>query len=128
MNKLLVILLTLTSVATFAKDSTWKMCIGDTILYGDPAKLALNVFEHRNSTGDGRVTDLALIYGAHILRGSFDSTEDNTGFVRLREHGSIFLGHVAVDYGTNTVALNGKLKLPESTFVKAVLKCETLGD
>lgn len=129
MIKLLIILMSmLTSLTTFARDSDWKLCVGDAVLYGDPAKLAMNVFEHRNSTGDGRVTELALIYGGHILRGSFNSSENNSAKVCLRDRMSTYRGLVKVDYENSTVTLDGKMKLPEGTVVNAVLKCETLGN
>ena len=121
-------LLSLLSVPAFARDSTWKMCIGSTQLFDVPAKLAVNVFEHRNSTGDGRVTELTLIYGGHVLQGNFDSTEDDSGKILLKQDDSTFTGFTEVDYEHDLLILTGKLDLGIETDVIAVLKCETLGD
>ena len=113
-----------------AKDSTWQMCIGDVNLYEEDVQLAVNVFEHRNSTGDGRVIDLTLIYGGNVLKGGFNSTENDSGNVLLKDTTvSQFKGTAAVNFEESTLTLNGKLNLfGSATPLKGVLKCETLSN
>ena len=126
-----LLVLTLISILTtsaLARDSTWKMCIGSTQLFDEPANLAVNVFEHRNSTGDGRVTELTMIYGGHVLQGEFDSTEDDSGKILLKQNDSTFTGITKVDYERDLLILIGKLNLGIKTDVTAVLKCENLAD
>lgn len=110
----------------FAKDSTWKLCVGDVVLYEETVKLVVNVFEHRNGA-DGRATDLTMIYGGNVLKGGFNSTESDSGVVILKENQSFFRGTAAVDYSLDTLALKGRLSLFGSvTPIEATIKCETL--
>ncbi|MBC7428595.1 MAG: hypothetical protein H7336_08295 [Bacteriovorax sp.] len=112
-----------------AKDSTWLMCVGDVKLYDEDVKLAVNVYEHRNSTGDGRETDLTLIYGGNVLQGSFNSTENDSGVTILKQNTSFYRGSAAVDYSASTLSLSGRLNLFGSvTPLETVLKCDTLGN
>lgn len=97
--------------SAFAKDSTWNLCVGDVILYESKVKLVVNVFEHRNPTGNGRVTDLTMIYGQNVLAGKFNSTANDSGVVILKQDKSNFRGSVKVDYAASTIALSGKLNL-----------------
>lgn len=111
--------------SAFAKDSDWKICKGETVLFGDTVNIIVNLFEHRN--GDGRATDLTLIYGSNILGGGFNSTESDTGAVMLKNDNSYFRGRAAVRYETSTLALRGTLSLyGEATALSSTLKCDTL--
>lgn len=111
----------------FAKDSTWKLCVGDVVLYEETVKLVVNVFEHRNA--EGRATDLTLIYGGNVLKGGFNSTENDSGVVILKENQSFFRGTAAVDYSEDTLALKGRLSLFGSvTPLEAKIRCETLAN
>lgn len=112
----------------FAKDSTWKLCVGDVVLYEETVKLVVNVFEHRNGS-DGRKTDLTMIYGGNVLKGGFDSTESDAGTVILKENESFYRGRAAVDYTNETLALKGTLSLFGSTTpINATISCETLAN
>jgi hypothetical protein len=99
--------------AAFARDSTWLTCKND--------YLVINVFEYRNHTGDGRETELKLLYGAHFLSGLL--IEDNSSAVKLLEapeteitdSGSVvyvnnFEGTVNIDYSTS-LSLKGVFTL-----------------
>lgn len=111
----------------FAKDSTWKICIGDVVLYEEEVKLVVNVFEHRAE--DGRSTDLTLIYGGNVLGGNFDSTENDSGTTILKNDNSTFKGTATVDYSEDTLALDGVLTLfGEPTKLQDTLQCETLSN
>lgn len=111
--------------SAFAKDSDWKICKGEATLYGDKVNIIVNLFEHRN--GDGRATDLTLIYGSNILGGGFNSTESDAGGVMLKNDNSFFRGRAAVNYETSTLALRGVLSLyGETTSLISTLACDTL--
>ncbi|MBC7712825.1 MAG: hypothetical protein H7177_05775 [Rhizobacter sp.] len=110
-----------------AKDSTWNLCVGDVTIFEDNVKLVVNVYEHRSPTGDGRVTELTMIYGGNVLAGSFDSTENDAGVAILKQNASFYRGNVVVDYNESTIALKGRLSLSGSvTPLEATLKCDTL--
>lgn len=132
MKILIAAFMVLTSTTpAFAKDSTWKMCIGDAKVFDEPAKLAMNVYEHRNSTGDGRVTEFTLIFGAWVLRGNLDTTDSDMGTVHLQDSvytEGVYDGFVGVNYDKDTVTLNGVLDLAEKTDISATLKCKTLSN
>jgi hypothetical protein len=109
----------------YAKDSDWKICIGNTTLFGDKTQVVVNLFEHRN--GDGRATDLTLIYGANILRGEFDSTESDSSMVILKNENSNFGGKATMDYTKNILTLQGRINLYGSVSVlSSKLSCKTL--
>lgn len=112
----------------FAKDSTWLMCIGDATLFEESAKLAVNVYEHRN--GEGRATEFTMIYGGHVLTGTFNSSESDSGLAILKNaQKSFYRGTVATDYSENTLSLKGRLVLNgEGTALETKLNCETLGN
>ena len=114
------------SFNTFAHDSTWKLCQGDTDLFGESEKILVNLYEHRN--GPGRETDLTFIFGEFLLSGSFDSTDSDLGKVKLVQDDASFVGVANVDYAKDTLELNGDLNLNEMTKLKATLKCQTLRD
>lgn len=129
MKMILTSLLVLLSTTIFAKDSTWQLCQGETVLFAEKTKLVVNVYEHRNGAG-GRETDLTFIYGGHTLTGSFDSTDSDVGIVELKnEKLSTFEGVVQVDYQDSSVDLAGILTLGEAaTKMHADLKCKTLAN
>jgi hypothetical protein len=88
----------------FARDSTCML--------GDNGKIALTTLEHRSATGDGRVTEVTLIFGMHLLRGKLVDTD--SGPVTLKETGSskynyTFGGTIGVDYQTNKMSVKGKI-------------------
>jgi len=93
------------SVSTaFAADSVCML--------GDNGKIALTTLEHRSGTGDGRVTEVTLIFGMHLLRGRL--IDKDSGPVTLKEIGSskgsyTFGGTVGVDYQTKKMTVKGKL-------------------
>jgi hypothetical protein len=87
----------------FARDSTWML--------GDNGKIALNTLEHRSGSG-GRVTEVTLIFGMHLLRGKLVDTD--SGPITLKEAGSskysyTFGGTIGVDYQTNKMTVKGKI-------------------
>lgn len=132
MKKLIAALIVLGSTTpAFARDSTWKLCTGDATVFDDPAKLAVNVFEHRNSTGDGRDTEFTLIFGGWVLRGTLDTSDSDTGTVHLQDEKNtegVYDGTIGVNYDKDTVTLKGVLDLGEKTDINATLKCKTLGN
>lgn len=88
----------------FARDS---IC-----MLGDNGKIALTTLEHRSAAGDGRVTEVTLIFGMHLLRGKLVDTD--SGPVTLKETGSskynyTFGGTIGVDYQTNKMSVKGKI-------------------
>lgn len=102
-----------------AADSQWLLC--------DDGGLALNLVEHRLGAEE-RVTDLALIYGSHILLGEL---KGNEGDVVLKSaNKKKFKGHVKIIYADKVVTVNGSLLLAGkiSSPVNAQLKCKELGE
>lgn len=126
MKKLLLIALCSGFISSaHALDSDWKLCKGDVILYDDMVNLVVNVYEHRK--GNGRAADLTLIYGGHVLRGSYSTTESTTGNIKLKGDKSSFKGTAAVDYGRGVLTLHGVLLLNNmTTALNANMACETL--
>lgn len=126
MKKLLLIALCSSFISSaYALDSDWKLCKGDVILYDDMVNLVVNIYEHRST--NGRAADLTLIYGGHVLRGTYATTESTTGEVKLKGDNSSFKGISAVDYGRGILNLNGVLLLSKkATALNAILQCETL--
>lgn len=109
----------------FAKDSDWKICKGDVILYGENTKLVVNAYEHRN--GNGRAADLTFIYGGNVLRGSLNTSDTTNGVVKLKDGNSTFKGTAAIDYQTSTLSLAGKVTLNKAVSdLNTTLDCETL--
>jgi hypothetical protein len=96
--------------AAFARDST--------CLLGDNGKIAVTTLEHR-AGGDGthRVTDITLIFGAHLLRGHLRDAD--SGPVTLVEAGTRdnykFVGTLGIDYDKMKMTLKGKLKYDPAT-------------
>jgi hypothetical protein len=91
--------------AAFAADSVCML--------GDNGKIGLTTFEHRSATGDGRVTEVTLIFGMHLLRGRLVDT--NSGAIILKEAGSskesyTFRGTIGVNYQTKKMTVKGKIK------------------
>ena len=124
-NLFLIIAGLLLSVNAMALDSDWKLCKGDAILFDRDASIVVNAFEHRVSKG--RAADITLIYGGHILKGSYSTSESTSGTVLLKGIGSNFKGNVAIDYGRGLMTLVGRLELNRSASdLKATLECETL--
>lgn len=114
--------------SAFARDSDWKLCVGDAKLFDESVKLVVNVFEHRNGS-DARATDLTMIYGGHVLKGAFNSTSSDTSVVVLKNEESSYRGVATVNYPASTIALVGRLTLNGSpTNVRTILKCTTLGN
>lgn len=91
----------------FAKDSDWKICKGDSILYGERTKIIMNVYEHRNA--NGRTANMAFIYGGNILRGSLNTTDSTSGAIKLQDGKSLFKGAVVLDYPISTLSISGKV-------------------
>lgn len=115
------------SSSVFARDSLWNLCQGDVELFQEKTKLVVNVYEHRKDLG--RETNLALLFGGHILTGSFDSTESDRSKVILKNtQSAIFKGFAKIDYAAHTLTLDGFLDLVESTEVHAKLKCKVLAN
>jgi hypothetical protein len=82
-------------------------------MLGDNGKIGLSTFEHRSGTGDGRVTEVTLIFGMHLLRGKLIDTD--SGPITLKEAGSsrdsyTFRGTIGVDYQTKKMTVKGKIK------------------
>ena len=97
-------------------DPSWLAC--------DDGTLALNVFEHRSSTGASRVTDATMFLGNNIVSGKISST----GRTRLSGGGSSFSGTSTIDFEANTVAVKGSLDLEGTTFaIDKKLSCKSLG-
>ena len=92
----------------YGRDSLW--------LVGDDGSIAVTTFERRNSTGDGRETNVTLIYGEYVLRGMLRGAD--SGKIELTEMGHpsdpyVFTGNISVSYGepqANRVRLSGVLK------------------
>lgn len=117
---LLALILSVSAISAQAADSTWLLC--------DNGSLAVNALEHRNGP-DGRATDLALIYGTHILKGQLINADRGTVLLDGSETDAekTYRGTVAVDYKKNTIALRGTLSLYNTPIaVKAVLKCKVM--
>jgi hypothetical protein len=79
---------------------------------GDNGKIALSTFEHRSDTGNGRVTEVTLIFGMHLLRGKL--VDVDSGPVTLKETGSSkynykFGGTIGVDYKIGKMMVKGKI-------------------
>ena len=82
-------------------------------MLGDNGKIGLTTFEHRAASGDGRVTEVTLIFGMHLLRGRLIDTD--SGPITLKEAGSgkdsyTFRGTIGVNYQTKRMTVKGKLK------------------
>lgn len=116
------------SASSFAHDSLWSLCRTKTIIYEENETLILNLYEHRNSHGDGRDNDLTLIFGGNLLSGVFDSTDVFSGPLKLKSKTSRFDGFIHLnDY--STVDLKGVLNLNGSkTPLNAKFICEVLRD
>lgn len=121
-------ILLVSTFSAFAHDSLWSLCRTKTDLYGENETVLLNLYEHRNSRGDGRDNDLTLIFGGHLLTGVFDSTEVTSGPVKLKSKTSHFKGTLNLnDY--SSVDLKGVLTLNgSSTPLNAKFTCEVLRD
>jgi len=119
-SALFAFVLSLTALNSHAADSTWLLC--------DNGSLAMNLLEHRNGA-DGRATDLALIYGTHILKGQLIDVDAGPVALDGSEASAVktFKGSVSVNYVKNTVSLRGVLSLYGSpSRVSAVLKCKVM--
>lgn len=127
MKQMIILLTLLVSLPVMAHDSLWSLCRTKTVIYGDEETLILNEYEHRNSSGDGRDTDLKLIFGGNLLSGVFNSTDVSSGPITLKSKSSRFKGIVKLRDGS--VELNGVLNLYGSkTILKAKFDCEVLRD
>lgn len=103
-----------------AADSSWMICSDD--------HLVLNVYEHRVEDSQ-RAIEFTLIYGMHVMKGQL--ADENAGVVSLLDDTTAdvkeFFGHVAVDYETKTVGLNGELSLHnEVEIVSTTLDCKVM--
>ncbi len=127
MKKVLFIILCSGFLNTaMAKDSTWKLCVGDVVLFEEKVKLVVNVFEHRNGA-ENRQIDLTMIYGGNVLTGTFDNTETNQASVMLKNDSSFFRGTAAVDFEKDLLALRGRISLFGSvSTLSATIRCATL--
>ncbi len=116
------------SAGAYAKDSTWKLCEGNTNISGSVTTTVLNMFEHR--TEKGRATDLTLIYGGHVLSGSLDTTDTEAGKVELKGTSGSYEGDVNIDSGIDGVYLQGTLTLngTKMSVVDANLYCKIIED
>lgn len=123
---LLLSLCTIFNTNAFALDSDWKICKGEVILFDDSVNLVVNAYEHRN--GKGRAADITFIYGGHVLRGAYNTSESTSGAITLKgNNNSIFNGKIAIDYGRGILNLTGNVTLNKAVSdVKAALECETL--
>lgn len=111
--------------STFAADSSWLLCKGKAVLFESRVNLVVNSHEHR--TAEGRENSLTLIYGAHLLNGNLDTTENDSGSIVLKNDQSNFTGTVSVDYNKGIMTLNGTLNLQgEESVLKTRLVCEAL--
>ena len=94
----------LAASSVFAADSVCML--------GDNGKIALSTFEHRSGTGDGRVTEVTLIFGMHLLRGRLIDTD--SGPVTLKEAAGkdsySFRGTIGVNYQTKKMTVKGQIK------------------
>jgi len=126
MKKLLLIALCSSFISSaHALDSNWKRCEDDVVLYDDMVNLEVNIYEHRN--GNGKTADLTLIYGGHVLRGSYSTTESTTGEVKLKGDKASFKGFATFYYGRGILDLKGVLLSNNvATALNANLECETL--
>ena len=122
----LVLILLIYSLSVSAKDSRWKICKGDVVLFEENSKLLMNVYEHRS--GAGRATELTLIYGGHTLTGTFDNSESDSGLINLKNTQSTFSGWITADTQSEVIELSGHLNVNASTPVEAKLNCELLAD
>ena len=82
-------------------------------MLGDNGKIGLSTFEHRAASGDGRVTEVTLIFGMHLLRGRLIDTD--SGSITLKEGGSgkdnyTFRGTIGVNYQTKRMTVKGRIK------------------
>lgn len=112
-------LLVLLAGSAQAADSLWLLC--------DDGGLALNLLEHRDE-GGSRLTDLALIYGYHVLLGELKGDEGDV--VLKGKSKKKFKGHVKITYADKVVTVNGSLLLSGkiSSPVNAQLKCKEMGE
>ena len=123
------------SFTLYAEDSAWLVC--------NDGFLAVNLFEHRASGGDGseREAILTLLYGAHNLKGLL--IEDKSDAVNLlgtpeQIEASVpgevivftdsFIGTAQVDYSNKTLSLKGNLNLYGGDYtIDSVLSCKEMG-
>ena len=126
----LFLMLTFSLSSAFAHDSSWGLCKTKNIeLFGEKNALAINVFEHRNAKGDGRATDLTMLFGNWSLVGSADTTSNDTAKVALKGKNSNFTGTVSFIYDDSSfeVEIKGTLKLGKlTTPVNSIILCEDL--
>ncbi|MEK2690856.1 hypothetical protein [Bdellovibrio sp. GT3] len=126
MKKLILVVgMTLAATPSFAKDSRWLLCKGDTVVLGENNSLVVNVFEHRKGPA-GRETSLTLLFGGWLLKGAIDNTNSYSRDVQLSGDRSGFDGKVTLDWGASTVQLEGILDLQYKTPVSVILKCDDL--
>lgn len=103
-----------------AADSSWLLCKGKAVLYGKEVNLVFNSYEHRVGTRPNgttrRANELTFIYGGHKLDGRFDSSEEMSGKILLKNSkGERFRGTMTIDYGASELNLTGKLTLVGDT-------------
>lgn len=108
------------TVSTKAADSTW--------LLGDNGKVAVNSLEHRLGAS-GRGTDVTLIIGSHLLKGSLVNRD--SGKITLKETGRdgyTFEGTIAIDYQNSQTTLKGRIKFggSASDSISAKIKSKEL--
>jgi len=110
-----------------AGDSASYTCIGSTTIFNQNKKITVNLFEHRNSTGDGRETELTLIYGQYVLKGTFNNSDGSEGAVVLKDSKNNYKGNYSMSWSDSQVTLDGKITLSGSvSTLNAVLDCEDL--
>jgi hypothetical protein len=111
--------------SVFAKDSDWKLCKGEVTLFDEPVRIVVSSYEHR--AGNGRVADMTFIYGGNILQGSLNTSEVNSGTLKLKGNNSSYKGTAAIDFEKSRLVLAGKLTLNRQVSeLNALLECETL--
>jgi len=130
-KKLITFIVFLTfSQSVFSRDSSWSICSND--------YLGINYFEHRNSRGDGRVTNLTLLFGAHLLTGAM--VEDESSEVKLlsvpetieTDNGPVkvinsFIGEAHYDYEKNNFSLKGIFNLYGEKYpIDAHMECREM--
>ena len=102
------------SQATLAKDSLWML--------GDDGDIAVSTFEHRNERGDGRDTEVTLIFGMHTLQGTLHDAD--SGKIRLAEIGP----NKAIYVFTGTVSVPNSALQAKLIHVAGVLDFGTAGN
>jgi hypothetical protein len=119
--KVLCFLVCCPILSATAADSTWLLCQTEGGNPHDELVPVISSYEHRNGP-DLRKTELFLIYGGHLLTGSFDNTEADAGDITLQSvipsetcEKENFIGKIKINYSENTMWLKGLYSQPGDT-------------